>query len=325
MALSDILEARGIEVQYGQGNEIRVCCPFCVDRGESPDERFRLGINQYTGSGHCFNCDWSSKDSAPKWVLIKLRMKGDMDELAVSQKEVEEEEVPPVVLPDGFQLLKEASDYWSRRARRYLLDRNVTPKQIRTKLIGFTMQGRYAYRIIFPVLNEGNLVGLVARAFTPSAKVRYLNSVGDKYLWNYTPAKRTDPKHLGRTIILSEGIFKALNIERLGHLTSASVLGHNITSNQLQQLEAGRYRTAILWPDPDKPGIDGVVHMAQVLQDKGFRVKTIVRFDKAGKLHIPTKQADELPDHRVVYYLESCVVPYSWKLEQQLILKSSEM
>lgn len=320
MALAEILEARGIEVQYGHGSEIRICCPFCVDRGESADERFRLGINQRTGGGHCFNCDWSSKDSAPKWVLIKLRMKSDADDLGPVHIEEEEVEAPPLALPDGFTLLRKADDYWSRRARKYLLDRAVTKQQIKEKLIGYTMQGRYAYRIIFPVLNEGKLVGLVARDFTGQAKVRYLNSTGDKYLWNYRPAIRGH-----RTIVLSEGIFKALCLERLGDLTSASVLGHNITTNQIQQLEAGGYRTVVLWPDPDKAGIDGVVHMAQILQDRSFKVKTVVRYNKKGKARVPSKQADELPERRVQYYLNECIVPYTWGLEQRLKLMTSEM
>ena len=41
-----------------RGNEASLCCPFCVERGETEDTRFRLGINVSTAVGHCFNCHW---------------------------------------------------------------------------------------------------------------------------------------------------------------------------------------------------------------------------------------------------------------------------
>lgn len=318
MALLDVLRSRGVEVRKGRGGELTLCCPFCIDRGESQDTRFRLGVNQRTGAAHCYNCGWASKSEGPKWILIKLGHRSELEQIGYHLDPAPEEKPPePVVLPDGFELLHacDRSDYWARRAYRYIRKRGVSKKQLRQKLIGYTMTGRFAYRIVFPVLDKGNLVMVVARDFTGQAKAKYLNSVGDKYLYNIQPADRN--RESGRSVILSEGILKALKLERLTPIASASVLGHNLTDIQLNQLKEAKYRTVILWPDPDRPGVVGVTEMASLLIDNGFRVKTLWPLPKA--------QADELADETVEEILRCHVHEYTWGVEQKLSLAACSL
>ena len=62
MNLQEALEAAGIEVRSGaSAEEIWMCCPFCQERGESPDGRFRLGVNLRSGKAQCFNCQWKGR------------------------------------------------------------------------------------------------------------------------------------------------------------------------------------------------------------------------------------------------------------------------
>jgi hypothetical protein len=51
MNLKEILDIRGIEnnVSEDKPDEVNINCPFCVDQGETPDTKLRLGINVKKG------------------------------------------------------------------------------------------------------------------------------------------------------------------------------------------------------------------------------------------------------------------------------------
>ena len=46
------------------GNEIRVCCPFCLLRGKTQDDKYKLYINPVKDAIHCFRCDYKGKASS---------------------------------------------------------------------------------------------------------------------------------------------------------------------------------------------------------------------------------------------------------------------
>lgn len=280
--------------------EIWICCPFCDSRGESQDTRFRLGVNVRTGTAHCFNCEWKSRKA-----LGILQRELELGHISATTQYYDSEAARTTIeLPLDFEQLSGTDkETWFKRAKKYVTDRGITEEQIKRYNIGFSMVGRYAYRIIFPVKEGKQLVGLVARSFV-NKEPRYLNTVGLKSI--YGIHKRQGQKQ----IILSEGVFKSLAIERVintNKYLSASLLGSNITDRQEELLDG--FREIILWPDPDIAGIKGI---AKIVEKLGTRFKIKLPFP------MPHKQADELVSDEIAYML-SCAEPYSHGLIQQYL------
>ena len=114
-----------------------------------------------------------------------------------------------------------------------------------------------AYRIIFPVYVGNRLVGLNGRDFTGSRTPKYLLTEGDKYLYRFDPE--------ADTVILSEGVIKALRLARVTTYCSAALLGHALTDVQSEQIRTSKCRHVILYPDPDPAGLRGVCRIADIL------------------------------------------------------------
>ena len=145
---------------------------------------------------------------------------------------------------------------------------------------------------------------IVARDWTGQREPKYLNSTGEKSLWNI--AKREG----SQTLYLAEGIFKALAIEKVRPASrSVALLGHAITEAQLEQMHECRFRSAVVVPDPDRAGIRGATLIANRLNEAGIRCSLIYP--------TPTKQADEYTPEELSKVLEQ-VQPYNINIENRL-------
>ena len=238
MKLVDLLSRRGIPYQRSPSEpaEIRICCPFCLENGESADTHFRLGLNLVKGVGHCFNCDWKSR-KAVSALLRWLKVSGSVEEETIE----ENPDSGTIELPEGFARLKRIRDDLDHLVFQYLRkDRRITKQQILDKGIGVSYQGRYAYRVVIPVRDAAKeLRGFVARSFV-GATPKYLNSPGEKYLFNVNP--------MAERVILAEGIFKALRLEQaFPEWQCCALLGHDLTPTQEAQLRDSRVRQFLLW------------------------------------------------------------------------------
>lgn len=308
MNILDALDGRGIPYRRsGKTGEIYLCCPFCIEQGESQDERFRLGINIETGFAHCFNCEWRTRDIEFLSQELARAFDTDMFERGQVAKKV----IVPVHLPEDFTILSKADeDHWGKKAYQYVHWRHVTDKQIREKKIGYSLSGAMKYRIVIPVYYQGKLKAMVCRDFTGKQEPKYKNSVGEKVIYN-VPNQREDGA------VLVEGVFDALAIERgcgtnstRSGLDSLAVLGHSLTDLQLKQLQG--YKKFILWPDPDGPGIFGFLSMVPELQ----------RITKEIYLVTPkTKTEDYDPSEMFAPEVKERIKtakPYTQELEQRL-------
>jgi len=301
MTLREVLVRKGIRFFDAPNNHISVCCLFCTEMGDSPDERFRLSINLTNGKCICFNCGFKSQ-SGFRRILYKLRVSGEI--MGETTEPTEQERV--VALPDDFQCLSMIASDLDEMALKYLRGRGITPRQIRQKNIGISLIGRLAYRIVFPVTYQEELIGVVARDFTKHQEPKYLNSLGRKGLYNVGG--------YARRVILSEGVFKVLRIERLGTgFASCGLLGRDITDYQIEQLKEMGCKEIVLWPDPDKPGRQGAAKIGARLSEEGFHVGIVW----------PLKQAaDEEPLDSMEDTWQN-LQGWGWLLEKKLLRHAS--
>jgi DNA primase len=230
-------------------------------------------------------------------VLHKLRIN-----LSVEGFEEKREAPAAVRLPEDFALLYKATDDLDKQALRYVLRRGITKEQVKDSKLGVSFSGRYAYRVIFPALAGGKLKAFTARDFTGTSKVRYLGTPGDKWLFRF------DSK--AETIVLSEGVFKALRIAQVTSWGSASLLGHAISSPQLEQIKSSGVKRVMLYPDPDAVGVAGFLNIAEkLIQEWGGKVLIAETVENP---------ADEDPLETLQKNLQN-LTPYSWSLKYRLL------
>lgn len=268
MDFLEALQDRGIEFRKkSTDGEIDICCPFCVDNGETEDTRFRLGVNWKKDFAHCFNCKWKSRE-ALKDIIEKLSLPEYIDRKKVPVKE----EVVVPYLPKDFELLYPCpDDKECRKAYLYLRKtRGLTQEQISRHRVGMSSSGLYAYRVIFPIYYGKWLRGFVGRDYTGKQERPYMNMKGMKTIFNCPKKKKN------KTAILVEGIFDALAIEREMEnegVDAIALLGLGLTERTQKLLH--KYKTIYLWPDSDKPGVEGAIKLAYILSEK-HEVKMVV-------------------------------------------------
>lgn len=315
MNLIEELEDHQIPYREHQSkeDEIWICCPFCIEEGTTPDSRFRLGVNVVTGWMYCFNCGKKSKDKNYSFSeLERMLQTGKLDDTVPVK--VKKKKLTPVKLPDDFQMIRWGykKDYWNYFAYEYLKNRGVTEQQVREKNIGYSLAGDFRYRIVIPVYRNGELKGLVGRAFVKSMVPPYKNSVGEKVLFD-TGETQSGRKPRKRKMILVEGVFDAMAIERAinKEWDSGGVLGSSLTEKQLEQLSS--YEDVGVWGDPDKAGIKGTMKIGRLLKEVGKRVW----------VSLPTKDPRD-PDELTTLEIKERVremVPYGLSTTQKLKLK----
>jgi Toprim domain-containing protein len=285
MNLQEALEAADIEVRPGASSEeIWMCCPFCTERGESADGRFRLGVNLRTGQGQCFNCSWKGRGEYTFSQIQKSLATGEIEAAQeLRHKKKHHKEKP--YLPNDFERLRKPTnkgvigdtDYWNDKAYKYIRSRGVTEGQIDRKHIGYSLIGDMAYRAVFPVYVRGKLKGLVGRDITGKQEIPYRNSVGGKALYNVQD-------HPHKTVVLMEGIFDTLVAEKPARKIDMDVnglLGHDLTDDQMELLEP--YKTIILWLDPDEAGLKGLMKIPRKIpKDKIVKVVLPMGFKHPG-------------------------------------------
>ena len=221
------------------------------------------------------HCEWKSPKSIPNLLKafriaeIPHGFEEDFEELIAERVE----------LPVDFRLLCDPIDDLDRQAMAYLVRRRVSPSQMRTHGIGVSYVGRYAYRILFLARDGKELISINARDFTGRRIPKYLNSRGDKGIFAFNPTSKR--------IVLCEGAIKALCIRRAIAVSAGALLGSTLTDRQLRQLSESACEEIVLYPDPDAPGLAGVVKIADKLRE-GWRGSVKV----AWPVDLPADEAD---------------------------------
>lgn len=209
----------------GVATEWILACPRCGGHEH-------LYVNVEKRCGHCFRCDWSPglvelvaelEGLAPADVRQRLGTEGDrearpgLDDLRariVGPEEPADSEPASHELawPREYVPLAEKHDVTFEKLlapfRAYLARRGIAEVSIARHRVGCALLGRYAGRVIFPVLRDDRLVALQARDITGRSPAKYIGPPGSRlgeHLFNYDDARRFS------RIILCEGIISALH------------------------------------------------------------------------------------------------------------------
>lgn len=298
MTFLEVLTMRRIPFRRhaSRAGELYLNCPFCP----GGDEAYKLSLNTHKNIAHCYRCHWKSRNAAIQLFLRQFGLN-----VTVGNTTATPEKHPQLVkLPVDFTLLHtvtredgppltDAVDYVRRRG--------VSRGQMKRWRLGLSVVGKYSYRVLFPIVWRGKLRGFVGRDWTGVQEPKYLNSVGEKFLWNM-------PRR-AKTVHLCEGIIKAVALTNATGLRAVSTLGSDISPTQLGQLRRAGVRRAVIWSDPDRPGKLGAVKIHGKLVEAGI-VADIV-------FPVPAKQLDEHTADELRGMLQN-VKRYSWAIEASL-------
>lgn len=184
--------------------EIHCPFPFCRDPSE------HMGINLRTSMYNCWKC--GEHGSFTKLVRTILRCDWEQAENIASEyfKPSLLTEKQQVQQAKTFAYPKEATDKLPQLHKDYLRNRGFDPKilQRQYELKACYLTGKFAYRIIIPIIMFGRPVSFTARDVTNTQKTRYKNMSNAESI---VPTKQCvygiDEVAIGDSILLVEGIF----------------------------------------------------------------------------------------------------------------------
>lgn len=294
VSLIGLLNKKNIRYQTTTTDEIQICCPFC---GES---RFRLSWNVVKNAAVCFNggCDFRSKKAASA-IFRKLEIEAAFDVPTFEPIETKKK-VTRTPWPRDFKKLSPEGGYYNRKGYKYMRGRGMSSATIGAFHLGMVLTGRQRYRVLFPLTWRGKLRMLIGRSIFPDVEPRYLNSIGEKFVYNL-------PDKDAGTIVLSEGCVKAIAISAATSMPSCASLGHSITPLMIEQLQSAGVCRIVLWSDPDWQGLHGVRKMASLLEANGIDVSVL--------WPAPLKQADDYSKQQLRRMLKKRVKPYTKIME----------
>lgn len=140
-------------------------CPEC-------GKEKKFGINVLMNRTNCFSCAYR-----PRPFNLMLRLEGlktyvegynflkAFDAATYVDKEIDLLKTKKTELPESFRLLSIGTNQVSNLARAYMRSRGFNIFNLTMKGIGYCTKGKYAFRIIIPFYEKGQLVYFNAREF----------------------------------------------------------------------------------------------------------------------------------------------------------------
>jgi hypothetical protein len=180
----------------GGGEWLRAACPFCPGVVGKADRSRAFSINSYTGWFHCFRCGTA----------------GRLDHIADNpvERAVKDEKQWAGPPEDFLPLWQEPgiSAQVTVKARAYLQSRRVGLDLVDEAKVGVCLKGKYAGRVIVPVLSGDAWLGWVGRAWSKQVEKPYIYPGGawrGRALFNHRAVVTP-----GEVLYVVEGVFDAL-------------------------------------------------------------------------------------------------------------------
>lgn len=175
-------------------NHVNIRCPFCVD---DPSEHMGLSLNEK----HPYYACWRNTSHRGKYpakviaALLKLNytaaeqlvktsnhlyaddMMLEVDKLAADpqQQLLQRQTITPIIFDKSIKPLVDG--FYAQHFYNYLLKRKFpNPEKVARKFdLHYSVSGKWAWRIVFPVVVVGKLVSYIGRDISSKSKFRYKN------------------------------------------------------------------------------------------------------------------------------------------------------
>jgi Toprim domain-containing protein len=300
--VEDVVHRLGIPHER-RGRRIWMRCPKASDprrhAGGDKDWSATIWPNEAgdrQGLFHCHSCHFSG--NLARLVAVVLGMEDDFISTAAEkahrwlagsatqQKPIVSIRlvVPPLgrpafFLPEGV-VVGAPLECWPVRERDYLVARGITPQQVARWGIGHALSGRLSNRIVLVTRDAtGRVANYAARAVVPSNR-RYLMADTDEH-----PDRTVlfgEEHWRGDTIVLTEGAFDALAVERVTDVAVGALSGSNVSPEVVAKL--ARFDRILVATDADSAGARAARRLAFAMRDKDLRRVVFPRGEDANSL-----------------------------------------
>jgi len=202
----EFLQKYGIYFQYTGKNWIQIECPFCQDHYP-----WHMGINSKENYFHCFICHTSGKI---EYLISKLLKTTHSNAKKIAEDfggALEFEGTLPTragkIRISGLTSLRPLHI-------RYLESRNYDPQYlVRKYKIGACLTvGRFPYRIVIPVFDNGIIVNATSRDVTGQQQERYLSLSNEESIIPIKETVYNIDSVTGENVLIVEGPFDTWRI-----------------------------------------------------------------------------------------------------------------
>ncbi len=207
---------------YSSNEELLFTCPKC------DHHKKKLSVNIEKNVFKCWICDYRGSDLSPLVVGSKLKAEwraltntvdlSRFEDIFSETTNVEQKQF--LELPEHFVSLSEKNlSSTGLKAKKYLLDREISEQEILLYKVGFCFHGKYKNRVVIPSFDDkGDLNYFIARSFD-SNKFKYMNPPASKdVVFNELYIDWDIP------VVLVEGFFDSLKYEN-----SIPILGSTLS------------------------------------------------------------------------------------------------
>lgn len=225
-----------------------ITCPFCDDK------TFNGGFNNIGDYYHCWKCGGHNFEQAlslvtniPSNQIKELIEQYQGRNLLLNKLNKKQAQATKLKLPtDGF----------TKSERQYLLSRNFSPRLLKEKykVVGGGLTGSWKYRIIIPLILNGQIVSWTGRSILPKETLKKLKIPRYKNL--SIEQSVIDPKSIlynldnckNKVAVLTEGAF---DVMRLGDDFFCS-FGTELTQSQISIIGQRFEKIFIMFDDEIK-------------------------------------------------------------------------
>lgn len=274
-----------------EDTEIILTCPLCGDT------RPRLYISTDSGAWHDFHCGeegglhrlmtavCGERASDAHDLVTQFRTAEDDVDYFQKADLPREDKVATLALPPSYNPIgPETPEIFLA----YLRKRHVSPELAAARGLGYAISGRYGWRIIVPVQNDGHLytfIGRTVQTQCPHCTEKLDDCICQPFkfpkvltptqkhgsrprltLYNYDAVRRAHPA----SPVVVEGVFDALRLPN----KAVALMGSSASATQIALLAAlARGGSITLCLDADSAGYHGMLKIAEALSAELVTVK----------------------------------------------------
>lgn len=269
---------------------VQIHCPFCIG-----SKGYHLGFHLATGAYSCWRCGKHSQVDVVKATLncstseAFETIKGYTDlrgsaKTSQGRKEGASKKSLKCVFPEGTGEL-------SDRHRKYLEKRKFDPDKL-VKLWGLKgtlVGGRYKWRILAPIIFEGQMVSYQGRDITNKSELKYKACAKEEEVIDHQNVVYGLDNVKGKVCVIVEGL---ADVWRLGY-GAVCCFGISWTLSQVN-LIASRFKTVYVMFDGGEDAANKQAYkLACLLSARGVEVE-ILELESGDPGDMPQDEADKL-------------------------------